>query len=506
MTRPVARQPSLRLRFAFWSAASITLVSVLLSLTYHARMRELLTREADARTRTLGHHLAANAELGVLAGSGELLASVVAGGLESPDVVSLAIYDSGGARLAAGSRNGESPPPFSAVEGRCTPCPEGDDLLRWVTEVTRRASGGDFFGGDMDETEIEVAGYLLMDVSTEPRRRDERTLIVRGAAVSSSVLVFGLVVALVLAQRLTAPLRSMALAARQIGRGDWAVSLPEYAPGELRELAGDFRTMATDLQRLDEENRSYRENLEEMVAKRTEELEEAYDRMKALNRAKDDFVATVSHDFRSPLAIILSMVQTVRSDSDMPPEVAQRFLGRVEHQCKRLQALVNDLLDLARIENRQAELATMALDEVIADQVELAQPAYADRGVSLEAEYEEGVVACIDRVLLDRALANLLGNALKFTPAPGKVTVRLKSSNGWARIEVEDTGLGIPEADLPRLFERFFQSDRDSTSGEGSGLGLAIVAEVMRKHRGRVEVKSTLGEGATFTLILPMGD
>jgi signal transduction histidine kinase len=504
--RRASRPTSLRLRLALWSSASIALVSILLSITYHARMQELVTREADARTRILGEHLAAQAELGVLAASAELLGPLVEGSFKNPDLVSLAIYDPGGKLLASRARSGTGPPPLAAVNLRCAPCAEGSELLRWVVPVTRQGAAEGFFRGDQELPALETAGYVLMELSTATRRREARALLVRGVAVSLSVLLLGVLVSLVVAQRLTAPLRTMAGAARQIGQGDWVVTLPERAPRELAELADDFRSMAVALQRLDQENRGYRENLEAMVTLRTGELEQAYERMKELNRAKDDFVATVSHDFRSPLAIILSMVQTIRADPAMPGETIHRFLGRVERQCKRLQALVGDLLDLARIENRPAELEQLSLYELVAEQVEASQPAFAARGLTLTLQGEQDTSVPAERSLLERALGNLLDNARKFTPPPGRVEVRVYRRGGAGVITVTDTGLGIAEVELPRICEPFFQSERDAPKGEGSGLGLAIVAEVMRKHGGRVEVTSKLGEGTTFELVMPQGD
>jgi signal transduction histidine kinase len=263
--------------------------------------------------------------------------------------------------------------------------------------------------------------------------------------------------------------------------------------------------MTSALADLDRENRRYREHLEEMVAHRTRELEEAYDRMKAMAEAKDQFVATVSHDFRSPLAIVLSAIQTVLADPAMRDDVRRQFLGRAERQCKRLGTLVSDLLDLARIENRDAAFERVDLSGVVEESVESARSSFEDRRVSLVWDPpSEPIVADVDRGQVGRAIANLIDNALKFTPPGGRVTVELRGGGGEALVAVSDTGPGIPEDEREHVFERFYQGRQGKALGSGSGLGLAIVAGVARRHRGGVTVASAKEAGSRFELRLPV--
>jgi signal transduction histidine kinase len=262
--------------------------------------------------------------------------------------------------------------------------------------------------------------------------------------------------------------------------------------------------MTDALAALDQENRAYREDLEERVKDRTRELQEAYDRMKAMADEKDQFVATVSHDFRSPLAVILASIQTIVADDDMPRDVRREFLAKAVRQCKRLGALVSDLLDLARIENRAAEFKRESVDALARDGVDLHQPNFETRDVRLVyVPPTSKIAADVDRAQVERALANLLGNALKFTPADGRVTVSVERDGDNAVIRVADTGPGIPADELPHVCDRFFQGERGRAAG-GSGLGLAIVAEVARQHGGDVRVSSPPGRGATFELWLPL--
>lgn len=224
----------------------------------------------------------------------------------------------------------------------------------------------------------------------------------------------------------------------------------------------------------------------------------------ALNEEKDRFVATVSHDFRSPLAVVLSSIQTLQGDASMSPTLRAEFLSRAERQCKRLQALVTDLLDLARMENRSATMRRADVNDIARYAVDGIRPLSEEKQIDVRCEtLTAPVYAIVDRPLVQQALTNLLGNALKFTEAGGEIVVRIEDEAEWVCLSVRDTGSGIPPDEQERLFERFFQGKNGASRGDGSGLGLAIVAEVARKHGGSISVESEIGSGTEFRLRLP---
>jgi signal transduction histidine kinase len=441
-----------------------------------------------------------------------MLAPTLDAAVEQPDVEAVAIFDTSG-NLVAARRRGDRPTPrWTAAASDCRPCALDGGRLRWVVPVVSPSGGprpdpARVYDGPPPAASgrDSPAGWLLLDVTTAARRAAERQITARGLLIAASALALALVVTLLIAQGLTSPLRALAHATHEIGKGRWDVALPRATSTEIAQLAADFGAMTAALAALDRENARYREHLEEMVAVRTRELEGAYEEMKAMAEAKDHFVATVSHDFRSPLAIVLSTVQTVLADAAMPEDVRRQFLSRAERQCKRLGALVNDLLDLARIENREAALERVLLSDVVEEVVESARAAFDQRSVSLDWTPPSGaVVAEVDRGLVVRAVSNLVDNARKFTPASGRVTVELRRRDGRACISVRDTGPGIPEDEQEHLFERFFQGRHGRALGSGSGLGLAIVAGVARQHGGTVAVTSAKDAGSTFELQLPL--
>ncbi len=172
-------------------------------------------------------------------------------------------------------------------------------------------------------------------------------------------------------------------------------------------------------------------------------------------------------------------------------------------EIRRLSALVQDLLDLARLEGRPAERTAVALSQVVVQEAERVRDATEEKGLRLREEAAEDVMVAGSLEDLSLALRNLLDNALRYTPAD-EISVRLWLEDGQARIEVADTGLGIPGKELSRIFERFYWVDRArSRDTGGTGLGLSIVRHVVEQHNGTVQVESQLGRGSRFVVSLP---
>jgi two-component system phosphate regulon sensor histidine kinase PhoR len=225
-----------------------------------------------------------------------------------------------------------------------------------------------------------------------------------------------------------------------------------------------------------------------------------------LTEVRRDFVANVSHELKTPLAAIRGMAETLRDGALGDAETAHRFVGRILEQCARLQALLEDLLTLSRLESplgatepEPVDLAGLArlASEVIG-------PAAAERGVVVEVSTAEPVTIPGDADALERLLLNLLDNAVKYNGAGGTVWLAIRRDGDQVVVEVRDTGIGIPAEHLPRIFERFYRVDRArSREGGGTGLGLAIVKHVAQLHGGRVEVESEPGKGSTFRVLLP---
>ena len=222
-----------------------------------------------------------------------------------------------------------------------------------------------------------------------------------------------------------------------------------------------------------------------------------------------DFVANVSHELKTPLAAIRAFAETLRDGALDEPATAQRFTERILSQCDRLEALLDDLLILSRLETvaPAARREQVDLASVVHRAIDLAGAAASERQVTVEVE--EGQVPEIfgDADSLERLVLNLIHNAIKYNRPGGRVVLRLAGSPEEAVLEVSDTGIGIPPEAIPRIFERFYRVDKGRARDEGgTGLGLAIVKHVTQAHGGQVEVESRAGRGTTFRVRLPSGD
>jgi PAS domain S-box-containing protein len=222
---------------------------------------------------------------------------------------------------------------------------------------------------------------------------------------------------------------------------------------------------------------------------------------------KSEFLATVSRELRGPLTSIVSYTELISEEKDRLSTEAAAFLGVVERSADQLTRLVDDLLLLSQIESGIAplELAPVSVREVVAEAVRSAAPAAERNGVDLEGYAEDGPLIDADRVRLRQVIENLLVNAVKFAAAGGTVRVTASCASDRWRIEVTDSGMGIPAGELDRVFERFYRATNGRRAGRpGSGLGLAVVKALIALHGGRVDVVSTVGRGSTFSVILPL--
>jgi len=216
-------------------------------------------------------------------------------------------------------------------------------------------------------------------------------------------------------------------------------------------------------------------------------------------------VCTVSHDLRAPLSL-RRVYATMRAMVGAMNEQQKDFVRKIHESVEQMTQLVDNLLDLGRIEAGVGlNLEAVSVDSVVQDVSGAYQAQAANKRISLATDVAGGMRPIeADLTLLRQAVANLVDNAIKYTQAGGRVTLRARQHDGRQIISVEDTGVGIAPTDQARLFEKFYRARRSETLREkGSGLGLAIVKSVVEQHGGRVTVESRLGVGSTFTLELP---
>ncbi|MDR7480879.1 MAG: ATP-binding protein [Armatimonadota bacterium] len=287
-------------------------------------------------------------------------------------------------------------------------------------------------------------------------------------------LLWAVVVSLLLAQRLARPIQEMRAATGRLAAGELGVRVPVRTADELGDLARALNYMAAELQRLDDLRR--------------------------------DFVADASHELRTPVANLAVAVEALRGRIACDDPSGETLLRAVEREVDRLRTLVEHLLDLSAIETGRVHLHLVPTDlaGVVRDVVGSFQPRTAQRRVILDQRLPAGgVVARTDPERLAQILGNLLDNAVKFTPAGGRVTVSLAVHRGLVTLAVDDTGPGIPPEDLPHIFDRFYKADRARSDQPGAGLGLAIAQRLAVVLGGRIEAGNRPEGGARFVVTLP---
>ena len=307
------------------------------------------------------------------------------------------------------------------------------------------------------------------------------------AIIGLIALAVAVVVAAMLTRRITTPLRRLTEASGDLAEGDFARRVPmeviEDGPIELSELGLQFNAMA-------------------------ERLQESVEIIRRDRDRSREFLADVSHELRTPIAALRTFNELLTEGAAKDPKTRAEFLETSRAQLERLDWLAQNLLELSKLDSGLVllDLRPEDLRSSVEQAVEQSAATARRRGVGLTMDRPTDAIPIRhDPVRIGQVVTNLVGNAIKFTPPGGHVTVDVeKGPADGASITVADTGIGIDPAELPRIFDRFFRGSRASEArGSGSGLGLAIVRSIVEMHGGTVSVESRLGAGTTFRVLLP---
>jgi two-component system OmpR family sensor kinase len=419
-----------------------------------------------------------------------------------------------GERLARGSVRQEARVLLLDGQGQVLGDSEGEWVGQRVGEISRTSEGQPRDSGILtgpDGSRLVYAGQLVgpktpggplwvAAVASSPRTLRAlvgdlgQGLLTAGAL----ALILSMLLAILIARSVAKPLRQMARAAEAIAAGDYDQKLDIQGPEEVGILAESFEVMAQ--------------------------------RVRASQQAMRDLVANVSHDLKTPLTSIQGFAQALLEGATQDEAARQRAASVIYDEASRMVRMVEELLDLARIESGQMVLERRPLDlaALVGGVVQALAPAAAEKRVTLHADLPELPLVTGDGDRLSQVFTNLLDNALKYTsegdrvqitaqvlkaqprPQRSRILARPDASTltslraDFVEVSIADTGRGIPAEDLPRIFERFYQADKARPSRRGSGLGLAIAKEVVEAHAGRIGVESVEGLGTRFSVALPV--
>ncbi len=319
------------------------------------------------------------------------------------------------------------------------------------------------------------AGFIQLSVPMLPiyTQMSETWLMLGG--VGCIVLLLTVLASTLLARQIAIPVQHLTVTSEQIAAGRLDERVAPAGPSEIRRLGQAFNRMA--------------ERVQEMIA------------------AQREFVDNAAHELRSPLTGLRLRIEMLQTHGANDPELTRHYLDQMQHEVGYLQRLVDHLLALAAVEEgqpaEQVDLDLAPLLHELADEIgPLAQQAGVDLGVQLP-DHLPCVEANGDQMRI--VVRNLLDNAIKYTRTGGTVTLAARTQANDVEIEVADTGIGIPSEALPRVFDRFYRTDRARSRKQGgAGLGLALVRGIVDEHNGKIDVESREGQGSTFTVTLPV--
>jgi len=319
-------------------------------------------------------------------------------------------------------------------------------------------------------------GYLI--AATPPPaipvwRRFRNTVALPLTQAGTVTFLLALLLAVWLSRSIARPLQQVATAAHQLAGGELTARAPLTGPEEVRELAQSFNEMARQVQKSQQSQR--------------------------------DLVANIAHDLRTPLTAIQGFAQALVDGTAGESPTREQAAGAIYEESLRMRRMIDTLLELARFDAGQVQLQLQPLDlvQLTRHRLDHFQPRARETGITLKIEATAPVTLSGDAARLEQVLDNLLDNALRHTPAGGKITVTVRSAPPFGEITVTDNGPGIPAADLERIFERFYRAEK-SRGGQGMGLGLAIVREIVQSHGGSIHAESVVDLGTRFIIQLPL--
>lgn len=325
------------------------------------------------------------------------------------------------------------------------------------------------------EDQKKVLGMMLVSVSTESIRDNIEELEMKVELVAATISIVCIILAIFISMFLVHPLKRMSRSIQEMEGGYGDNYLHENAYNETKQISDAFNKL--------------------------------WDRYKMLDASREEFVANVSHELKTPLTSMKVLADSLLAQPDAPVELYQEFMGDMSAEIERENKIINDLLELVKLDKKGANLNVRSqnINELVERILKRLRPLAAKRNIELVFESFRPVTAEVDEVKLALALSNLVENAIKYNKNDGWVQVALNADHKYFYLKVADSGIGIPKEDTEHIFERFYRVDKShSREIGGTGLGLSIARNAVVMHRGAIKVYSELGEGTTFTVRIPL--
>jgi signal transduction histidine kinase len=486
----------IRNRILLAALAPAALVALLISGVLVAEQQKHSHIEQHRRLAAVARQLAAAAEYNMFIGNNERLDALLDAAMTEPDVRAAAILDARGQVLASTIPSQRLPSPHDIADG-FDPAQMPDEPIHWHGIMIRATNiGEDDLFANTRGAETPPLGQLLLQVSNQPLDDELRRHTVTAALAALVILLFGVLLALALSRDLIRILGSIGRVVEGIGLGHTHLRVERIGTDELGHLAEGINEMAVAVAQT-------QEDLARRIEKATETLRRERDAAEAASQARSRFFAAASHDLRQPLQALGLFVDRLERDAGPTPLLPR--IHKIAQTVRSLQSLLDTMLDYSRLEGKvyRVERRPVHIPEVVRQVAnDFAEPA---RAKQLELRtWAHDCWALTDPALLHRILLNLVSNAVRYTQRGG-ILVACRYGATHVRVEVCDTGPGIPEESQHAIFEELVQLDNpERDASKGLGLGLAIVRRTTDLLDHPLQLRSRVGHGSRFTVTIPL--
>jgi signal transduction histidine kinase/DNA-binding NarL/FixJ family response regulator len=490
----------------------IVIISMVYTFESISTERRILKNEIIKKGEAITAIAARNAELSLLSENVEQLKISAQPLMDIKDVSFVSFINKRAEILLHEGKQYPLAAPLTAGTDRLINFFEHNDVFEFIAPViTVKAAEGFFLleGNGTDQTVREQIGWVRIGLSKEVMSRSERRIILRGSLLAVVFSIAGVGLLYLFLTLATRPLYALINAVKEVREGEHPEVLVQSSRSEIGRLTAEFNRMSRAIKEREEELKSHRDHLEELVAERTAELTIAKEQAESANQAKSIFLSSMSHELRTPLNAILGYAQILKLHNNLSDTQRQQ-LDIMRSSGEHLLTLINDILDVGKIEANKMEVedAVFDLSALISQVFNLTKLQAEEKDLRFYYEAESSLPAYVrgDERKLRQILLNLLSNAVKYTRR-GSVFMRVsydRTGDGLFLCEVADTGIGIAPDKLDVIFEPFTQLTNDRQAREGTGLGLNITKRLLALIHGTIKVASEPGKGSTFWLEVPL--
>ncbi|MBU0700877.1 cell wall metabolism sensor histidine kinase WalK [bacterium] len=509
-------RPTLGFKIILSVSILVIILAAILSIFFVFKQKKMIENEIRNRGISLAKNLAYNSEYGLLFKNKEMLNKLVLGVYKNDDIVYVVVGDSNDkiitrctnstlwADFISGVRVSRSTVNQYSYKGK-----EVYDIVVPIITMRGTNKGEELiFDSQLSQAKQENIGFVRVGISLENKERMVKTITCGALCISVFVSIVGIGWIVLLTRRITKPIKKLVEMTTRVSEGDLNCYMNEKTKkDEIGELIAAFNIMTRKLSESNKQIKDHTENLEQMIEERTSELKKANERLTKQDELKTNFLSTVSHELRTPLTSVHAFCEILLEDPNEDVIIRNEFIGIMKHEIERLTRLINDILDLSKIEAEKAtwNISDISLIDVIQSAIKSMKGYIIQHGILLKIDVPAHLPSvAADHDKLVQVMINLLNNALKFVHEGGRIGIRIWETEADVIVAVSDTGCGISPEHLDSVFEKFCQVGNVPSEVKGTGLGLTICKEIIEYFNGRIWVESEVGKGTTFFFGLPV--